>query len=543
MKFCAIQPPYAHDPADAEASVEFIIRQLDGCDGSCDLILTPEYSNAPGGFARGEAKPFALAHTDKLVDAALRAAKRCDAVVALSGLLADRNGRYCNLTRVYLPDGTIAGEYRKQHLTPTEPKKYEVDDSYLLTPLPPPIVEAKGLRIAFLTCYDTYFEEYIARIAAEKPDVVLVASFQRGERCDILRAMNTMLAFHTGACVLRASLSMGENSDCGGTSLVVDPAGKILADFGQRTGRLECEIPDPHRKYLRSNTYGGALIDNPDFVGQGRRPWSYRACGSAVIPGEKDLPYPRVCAHRGFNTIAPENTMPAFGAAIALGADEIEFDVRETADGELIALHDPRLDRVSDGKGLVCDYTYGELLRFDFGARVSPHFAGLRILKFEEILRRFARQTVMNIHVKTGQENPRFSVETVRRIAELLRRYDCADHAYFMGAPAVHEAAIQVAPEVARCMGAGSTVEERSQIVERAIRFKCSKVQFFKPVVSRELVEKAHAAGILCNVFWSDDPAEAREFLEMGIDTILSNDYWSIARVRDAFVRESAAKK
>jgi len=542
MKFCAIQPPYGYNAADAAAAVDFIVSELDRCDVSCDLILTPEYSNAPGTFGPGEPFPFALAHTEKLVDAAVRAAKRCDAAVALSGCLPDRDGKYCNLTRVYLPDGTIAGEYRKQHLTPTEPTKYEVDASYLTTPLAPPIVEAKGLRLAFLTCYDTYFDEYIARIAAEKPDVVLVASFQRGERCDILRMMNAMLGFRTGAYVLRASLSMGENSECGGTSLVADPAGKILADFGQRTGRLDCEIPDPHWKYRRSNTYGGAMILNTDFIEQGRRPWSYRACGSSVCPGDREMPYPRVCAHRGFNTIAPENTLPAFGAAIALGADEIEFDVRETADGELIALHDPRLDRVSDGTGQVCDYTYEELLKFDFGARVSRHFAGLRILKFEEILRRFPRQTVMNIHVKTGKESPRFSVDTVRRIAELLRRYDCAEHAYFMGSPLVHEAALEVAPDIPRCMGAGSTEEERLAIIDRAIEWKCAKVQFFKPVVSPELVRRAHAEGILCNVFWSDDPEEARRFFEWGIDTVLSNDYWPIAQVRDRFLRDRRSR-
>ena len=45
------------------------------------------------------------------------------------------------------------------------------------------------------------------------------------------------------------------------------------------------------------------------------------------------MPYPRVCAHRGFNTIAPENSLPAYGAAVAMGAEEIEFDLWFTKDG------------------------------------------------------------------------------------------------------------------------------------------------------------------------------------------------------------------
>lgn len=66
-----------------------------------------------------------------------------------------------------------------------------------------------------------------------------------------------------------------------------------------------------------------------------------------------ELSYPRLCAHRGFNAIAPENSMPAFGAAYALGADEIEFDIWETIDGVLVSCHDASLERVSNGKGFI----------------------------------------------------------------------------------------------------------------------------------------------------------------------------------------------
>ena len=67
---------------------------------------------------------------------------------------------------------------------------------------------------------------------------------------------------------------------------------------------------------------------------------------NGMVQNDKNMPYPRVCAHRGFNTIAPENTMPAFAAAIALGAEEIEFDLWATKDGELVTAHDSKLERV-----------------------------------------------------------------------------------------------------------------------------------------------------------------------------------------------------
>ena len=57
------------------------------------------------------------------------------------------------------------------------------------------------------------------------------------------------------------------------------------------------------------------------------------------------------------------------------------------------------------------------------------------------------------------------------------------------------------------------------------------KVQLFKPYFNQAAIDKAHAHGILCNVFWSDDPEETKQYLEMGIDTILTNDYNLISQV------------
>ena len=57
----------------------------------------------------------------------------------------------------------------------------------------------------------------------------------------------------------------------------------------------------------------------------------------------------------------------------------------------------------------------------------------------------------------------------------------------------------------------------------------CEMVQFVKGHFTKEKIDLAHAHGIRCNVFWSDDPVEAKEFLDMGIDTILTNDYQRMA--------------
>ncbi len=535
MKLCAIQIPYGKNKIETENSVKFLIDELNSCDDSFDLILTPEYSNGPGELTPDEALDFYISHTEELVNAAIAAARRCNAAVALSGCFKIGE-TYRNTTRIYAPDGSVAGEYYKQQLVLREPSEHGVDNAYTREWNPPPIVEVNGVRYGFLTCYDAYFEEYIAHLGYRRPDVVLVSAFQRGEPMENLRMMNQMLAYHTGAFVLRSSVSMGENTAVGGTSLVVDPAGKILADMGCRVGKLTAEIADVHYKYCRSNSYGGSMIKNFDFIDQGRTPWNYRPAGSCVKPDDSQMGYPRICAHRGFNSVAPENSLPAFGAAIALGADEIEFDVRFSADGVPVSVHDNNLERVANGSGLVEDFTFEELQQFDFGIKRGAEFSGLRILKFEEILRRFPRQCIMNIHVKTAGEKY-FSREKMQKIINLIYEYDCAKHVYFKAGYNVMEAALELAPEIHRCMGAEFD-GEKMQIVENAIKYKCRKVQFFTPYFTQELIDYAHENGIKCNFFYTDDPDEARKLLDMGIDTILTNDYFRISQVRDAWLKE-----
>jgi glycerophosphoryl diester phosphodiesterase len=120
--------------------------------------------------------------------------------------------------------------------------------------------------------------------------------------------------------------------------------------------------------------------------------------------------------------------------------------------------------------------------------------------------------------------------DILRKIVELVRRYGCEKYAYFM-----LETDHQIrqfkayAPEIAICVG--HLAARPWDIVDRAIEHGCQKVQLFKSYFNRDMIEKAHAHGIRCNVFWADDPEEARSYLEMGADTILTNDYNRVAQV------------
>ena len=93
-----------------------------------------------------------------------------------------------------------------------------------------------------------------------------------------------------------------------------------------------------------------------------------------------------VAAHRGWSARYPENTMAAFRAALSLGVDQIETDIRVTKDGTLVLMHDEAVDRTTDGTGLVREKTFAELRALDAGIRKGPAFAGERVPTLIELM-------------------------------------------------------------------------------------------------------------------------------------------------------------
>lgn len=93
-----------------------------------------------------------------------------------------------------------------------------------------------------------------------------------------------------------------------------------------------------------------------------------------------------VIAHRGEHLHHPENTLPAYEAAIRAGADYVEVDVRTTVDGKLVVMHDATVDSRTNGSGRVKDMTLGQILKLDAGIRSGEAFRGVPPPSFEEVL-------------------------------------------------------------------------------------------------------------------------------------------------------------
>jgi len=527
MKICLIQPAYSTDYEKSDLYFEEQLKLLNQCDESMDMIIMPESCDVPC-LAKTRELSYASyeKYNKRLLDEVSKTAKRCHAMIFVNARSLEETGLR-NTTYAFDREGNVAGKYFKQHLTPGEVTRTRLDSDYGFEFSEPTVIELEGYRFGFLVCYDCYFYEAFANMARQNLDFVIVCSHQRSDTHLALELFSQTHAYNSNTYVLRSSVSMDENSDIGGASMVVAPNGEVLVNMKSRVGIETIEI-DPDKKYFKPAGFGNPPAAHYEYIEKGRRPWKYRPAGSAIVRHDEIMPYPRTCSHRGFNKVAPENSLAAYGAAVALGAEEIEFDIWYTSDGEVVSIHDPVLDRVSNGTGKIRDYTLAELRELDFGIKKGECFAGMKIPTFEEILKKFSCHCVMNIHLKTAGEKP----EYLDKVVSLIRKYDCEKYVYFMtGSDKLLERLQTEYPEIARCCGGGGTDEGRRTIVERAIKYGCKKVQLVKGHFTQEMIDKAHENGIICNVFWSDNEEETEKFLDMGIDVILTNDFNRISQV------------
>lgn len=108
----------------------------------------------------------------------------------------------------------------------------------------------------------------------------------------------------------------------------------------------------------------------------------------------------QIFAHRGFSALFPENTMSAFFEADKSGADGIELDVQLTKDGEIVVIHDEKVDRTSSGKGFVKDFTYKELMKLNVGKKGGKKE---RIPTIKEVFEWMKSNNIIcNIELKNG---------------------------------------------------------------------------------------------------------------------------------------------
>src|SRR5690349_12476749 len=150
-------------------------------------------------------------------------------------------------------------------------------------------------------------------------------------------------------------------------------------------------------------------------------------------------------AHRGYSAVAPENTLPALAAGALAGATLIEFDVRTTADGVPVVIHDRTVDRTTDGTGHVGDLTLDEVRALDAGSWFSPAYAGVRVPLLADVLD-LLRESQVLLEIK-----PPATLEQVKVIVEMVADRGLLDRTVVQSFdPAVVRVVREAAPDIRR---------------------------------------------------------------------------------------------
>ena len=136
---------------------------------------------------------------------------------------------------------------------------------------------------------------------------------------------------------------------------------------------------------------------------------------------QKPLPRPLIVAHRGCSATHPENTLAAFKAAIAAGADMIELDVNLSADRQLVVIHDRTVGRTTNGRGAVGALTLAQMARLDAGSWFDPRFGSERIPTLAQVLDSVRGRLMVNIEIKPEAVEGHGPVDAVeRQVLELV---------------------------------------------------------------------------------------------------------------------------
>ena len=247
---------------------------------------------------------------------------------------------------------------------------------------------------------------------------------------------------------------------------------------------------------------------------------------------------PLVIAHQGGELLAPSNTMTAFENAAKLEVDVLETDIHITKDGHLITIHDPTVDRTTNGKGRVADLTLAEIQELDAGydfkdleGNYSFRGKGVYIPTVDEMFQAFGN---MKIEIEIKDDNPPERIDEISsKLWDLIEKYQMEDKILIA---AFDQDILTTFEKYAKgrvALSAGRQ-EVKSFVVFHKFFLRnlyVPKVDAFQlPVedsgfdlTDKRLIKGAHRLGMEIHYWTIDDPRTMEQLIDAGADGILTN--------------------
>jgi len=232
-------------------------------------------------------------------------------------------------------------------------------------------------------------------------------------------------------------------------------------------------------------------------------------------------PHLSLQAHRGAAGLAPENTLAAFRMAMELGADATEMDLQMTKDGVVVIIHDDTVDRTTDGRGRIGDLTLAEIKRMDAGAKFGAAYRGERIPTLRELIDLVKASGTprfrLNLEIKFAEGREGQPADLEERVLAVLHETGFLDRVITQS---FHHASAAKMKRLAPSVPAGLLVGERRQPADPVAAVRQHRVNYYAPhfsLVTPELLQTLHDAGIPIVTWTVNDPADMRRLMAMGL--------------------------
>ncbi len=242
------------------------------------------------------------------------------------------------------------------------------------------------------------------------------------------------------------------------------------------------------------------------------------------------LPQPILFAHRGASAHAPENTLAAFELALAQGADGIELDVKLSADGHVVVIHDPTIDRTTGAHGRVKDLSLAELRGLNAGSFYSANFSTEKIPMLEEVFEALGKKIFINVEL-TNYNTPRDHL--VESVCMLVKKFNVQKHVMFSSFYASNlSKARSYLPEVPCGLLAFNGL---LGAWARSFGFAFGKYAALHPYlkdVTPQQVQRVHRLKGRVHVWTVNAEEDMRRLFGWGVDAIFTDDPQLAVRVR-----------
>ena len=231
-------------------------------------------------------------------------------------------------------------------------------------------------------------------------------------------------------------------------------------------------------------------------------------------------PGPMIVAHRGFSSIAPDNTLVAYRKAIDAGARLAECDVQLSLDGVPVLMHDDTLKRTTGVDKAVSQLTVAQLQELDAGAWFSSEYAGERIPTLAQALKEIAPRLRFVIEIK-GEA----MAEAVARVVgeSAVNPQDLMIFSFHLAAVDRIARIQPLLPTTWLLESVPSDAAGRKEVVAKALQARVSAVGMSHKSATAEMVRAAHEVGLLVFTWTVNEEADMRRMIQLGVDALISD--------------------